>query len=70
MQIFKDKNEYLSMVIELNSIITKIRLGQIENRSYTKNTNKIADYYDKIQKGSIVSVQNPELIIKQKNYKL
>ena len=31
---------------------------------------RIADYYDKIQRGSIVSVQNPKLIVKQKNYKL
>ena len=68
MQVFKDKNEYLSMVVELNSILTKIWLGQIENRRYEGNSKKIADYYDKIQRGSIVSVQNPELIIKQKNY--
>ena len=38
-------------------------MGQIENRRYEGNSKKIAIYYDTIQRGSIVSVQNPELII-------
>ena len=64
------KTEYIKWVVETNNIAHKLRLGQIENRMYKRGTDKAEKYRDKITRGSIVSIKNPELIIKKENYKL
>ena len=68
--IFKSKEDYIKQVVLLNSALTKIRLAHIESRKYQQNSTKVQNYYDKIQAGSIVSINNPELIIKKQDYKL
>ena len=66
----ENKTEYIKWVVEANNIAHKLRLGQIENRMYKTGTAKAEKYRDKITRGSIVSIKNPELIIKKENYKL
>ena len=61
---FMDKSEYLTQVLLLNDAFCKIRLSQIEARIYKNNTSKVDSYYNKIVPGSIVSVNNPEILIR------
>ena len=66
----ENKTEYIKMVVEINNIAHKLRLAQIEGRIYKESSKKVQNYHNKITKGSIVSIRNPELIIKKENFKL
>ena len=66
----ENKTEYIKMVVEINNIAHKLRLAQIEGRIYKESSKKVQNYHKKITKGSIVSIRNPELIIKKENFKL
>ena len=68
--VFKSKHDYLKQLILLNSAFNKIRLTQIEGRQYKENSKKVQNYFDQIQRGSIVSILNPDVRAKKKNHKL
>ena len=65
-----NKTEYIKMVVEINNVAHKLRLAQIEGRMYKENSKKVQNYQNKITRGSIVSIRNPELVIKKENFKL
>ena len=64
------KEDFIQNIIQINSVITKIRLAQISSRKYPPTTQLTQSYQNKIEVGSIVSIQNPELVIKKENFKL
>ena len=51
-------------------MLTKIRLAQINCRKYIPPSQLTQSYQNKIETGSIVSIQNPELVVKKENFKL
>ena len=65
-----DRDQYLKMLIIVNKSLTEIRVSQLERRTYKSNSKRVQDYYDRIQCGSIVSILNPEVIIKKQDFKL
>ena len=69
-QIFEGKNDYIKSLILLNDSFSKIRLAQIESRQYKPNLNKVENYFDKIQIGSIISIKNLEIKVKKQDFKL
>ena len=69
-QIFEGKDDYIKSVILLNDSFSKIRLAQIEGRKYKPNSNKVENYFNKIQIGSIILIKHPEIKIKNQDIKL
>ena len=65
-----DRHSYFQQLARVNDCLSKIRLGQIENRTYSSNKKQTDDYYNKIQVGSLVALRNPEVINKSLNHKL
>ena len=51
-------------------MLTRVRLAQINSRKYIPPSEYTQNYQDRIEVGSIVSIQNPELVIKKANFKL
>ena len=64
------KEEFIDNIIKINSVLTRIRLAQIHCRKYIPPSQHTQNYQNKIEVGSIVSIQNPELIVKKENFKL
>ena len=64
------KESYVENIIRINSVLTKIRLAQINCRKYLPPSKHTQSYQNRIEVGSIVSIQNPELIVKKENFKL
>ena len=69
-QIFEGKDDYIKSVLLLNDSFSKIRLAQIEGCKYKNNSDKVENYFNKIQIGSIISITNPEIKIKKQDFKL
>ena len=69
-QIFEGKHDYIKSIILLNDSFSRLRLAQIESRQYKHNSKKVEEYFDKIQIGSIISIKNPEIKIKEQDFKL
>ena len=67
---FESMELYLKDIIKINSVVTNIRLAHIQARKYTSPTDKVKRYHDKIQEGSIVSIKNPELVVRKQDFKL
>ena len=68
--LFKSKHHYLRTILELQSIITKIRIGIINSRDYPKNSPRVQKHFDRIVPGVIVLIKNPSIVNKGKNHKL
>ena len=68
--IFKDKHHYLSILIQLQTALNKIRIKIIDSRIYKDESDKNDKYYSKIQPGAIVSLVNPSLRKKIPNHKI
>ena len=64
------KESFIDNIIKINSVFKRIRLAQINCRRYIPTSQHTQIYQNKIEVGSIVSIQNPELIIKKENFKL
>ena len=64
------KESFIEDIIRINSVLTKIRLAQINCRKYIPPSQLTQNYQNKIEVGSIVSIQNPELVVKKENFKL
>ena len=69
-QISHNKEDYLKLMITLNNIAHTRRSKHIEQRKYSSHGRKTDRYYDNIVVGSLVSVNNPELLIHKENYNL
>ena len=67
---FDNMELYLRDIVKINSVVTKIRLAHIQARKYVSPTDKVQRYQEQIQKGSIVSIKNPELVVRRQNFKL
>ena len=70
LSLFTSKMDYFRQLALINDILSKIRLGHINQRKYIQNSQKVNQYYSQIQKGSLVSLKNPEIIVKKLNHKL
>ena len=57
-------------MVEVNKQFTRIRLDKIEGRKYKNSNDKHQKYQNRIQEGSIVTLKNPELIVKKPDHKL
>ena len=64
------KEDFIDNIIKINAVLTKVRLAQINSRKYIPPSEYTQNYQDRIEVGSIVSIQNPELVIKKANFKL
>ena len=64
------KESFIDNIIRINSVLTRIRLAQINCRKYIPPSQHTQNYQNKIDVGSIVSIQNPELVVKKENFKL
>ena len=67
---FENIDDYVKNMVQVSSAVTKIRLAMISGRKYTAENSKTQNYFNQIQVGSLVSVMNPELIVKKKDFKL
>ena len=59
-----------SCIVKINAAVTRIRLAHIQARKYTEPTDKVKMYQNQIQEGSIVSIKNPELVVRRQDFKL
>ena len=69
--MLKDSKEsFIENIVKINATLTRIRLAQISSRKYIPPSQHTQNYQNRIEVGSIVSIQNPELIVKKENFKL
>ena len=67
---YDNKELYLRDIVKINLVGTKIRLAHIQARKYVEPTDKVKRYQEQIPEGSIVSIKNPEIVVRRQNFKL